>query len=68
MKNKFAGIHGFDCIAAAITEQMLHDLNLKRQEITYIKREVSCAKMLRKRMYLRTRIYYEESKSVHKQG
>jgi len=53
MKNKFAWIHGFDCIAAAITEQMLHDVNLKRQEMMYIKREVSCAKMLKKWMYLR---------------
>jgi hypothetical protein len=59
MKNKFAWIHGFDRIAAAITEQLLHDLNRKIQETAYIKREVSCAKMLRKRMYLRTRIYYD---------
>jgi hypothetical protein len=59
MKNKFAWIYGFDRIAAAITEQMLHDLNLKKQETTHIKREVSCAKMLRKRMYLRIRIYYD---------
>jgi len=34
MKNEFAGVHGFDRIAAAITEQLLHDLNLKRQETT----------------------------------
>lgn len=59
MKNKFAWIHGFDCIAAAITEHLLHDLNLKIQEMTQIKREVSCAKMLGKWMYLRTWIYYD---------
>jgi len=53
MKNKFAWIHGFDRIAAAITEQLLHDLNLEIQETTYVKREVSHAKMLKKRMYLR---------------
>jgi hypothetical protein len=65
MKNKFAWVYGFDCIAAAITEQVLHDLNLKRQEMTYVKREVSYAKMLRKRMYLRIRIYYDASRSLY---
>jgi len=65
MKNKFAGIYGFDCIAAAITEQLLHDVNLKRQEMTYVKREVSCAKMLRKLMYLHRRIYYDVSRSLY---
>jgi len=59
MKNEFAWIYGFDRIAAAITEQLLHDLNLKRQETTQVKREVSGAEMLKKRMYLRTRIYYD---------
>jgi len=65
MKNEFAWIYGFDCIAAAITEQLLHDFNLKRQEMTYVKREVSCAKMLVKLMYLRIRIYYDVSRSLY---
>jgi hypothetical protein len=59
MKNEFAWIHGFDRIAAAITKQLLHDLNLKKQETTQVKREVSCIVMLVKLMYLRTRIYYD---------
>ena len=65
MKNKFAGIYGFNCIAATITKQMLHDFNLTKQEMTYLKREVSCAEMLGKRMYLRILIYYDASKSVY---
>jgi hypothetical protein len=65
MKNKFAGIYGFDCVAAAIAEQLLHDFNLKRQEMAYVKREVSCAKMLRKRMYLHMWIYYGASRSLY---
>jgi len=59
MKNKFAWIYGFDCIAAAIAKQVLHDFNLKRQEMTWIKREVSYVEMLGKLMYLRIRIYYD---------
>jgi len=43
MKNEFAGVYGFNCIAATITKQMLHDFNLTKQEMTYLKREVSCA-------------------------
>ena len=59
MKNEFAWIYSFDCIAAAITEQVLHDFNLTKQEMTYLKREVSCAEMLGKLMYLRIWIYYD---------
>ncbi len=51
MKNEFAWIYSFDCIAAAITKQMLHDFNLTKQEMTHLKREVSCAEMLGKLMY-----------------
>ena len=65
MKNKFAWIDGFNCIAATITKQMLHDFNLTKQEMTYLKREVSCAEMLGKLMYLRIWIYYDASKSVY---
>jgi hypothetical protein len=46
MKNKFAWIHRINCVPAAITEQMLHDFNLKKQEMTNLKRKVSYAKML----------------------
>jgi len=34
MKNKLAGIHCSNCIAATITKQMLHEFNLKKQEMT----------------------------------
>jgi len=57
MKNKLAGIRGFNFIAATITKQMLHDFNLKKQETTNLKRKVSCAKMLVKLMYFRISIY-----------
>jgi hypothetical protein len=63
MKNKFARIHGSNCIAAAITEQMLHDFNLKKQEMTNLKRKVSYAKMLKKPMYSRNQIYSDANKS-----
>lgn len=46
MKNKFAGIHCINGIAAAITKQVLHDFNLKKQEMTNLKREVSCAEIM----------------------
>jgi hypothetical protein len=62
MKNKFAWIHCSNCIAAAITKQMLHDFNLKKQEMTNLKRKVSYATMLGKSMYLRIWIYYDISK------
>jgi len=65
MKNEFAWIDGFNCIAAAITKQMLHDFNLTKQEMTYLKREVSCAKMLGKLMYLQIWIYYDAGKSLY---
>ena len=58
MKSKLARIHCLDRVAAAITEQVLHDFNLKKQETTNLKREVSNAKMLRKWEYLRMLIYY----------
>jgi hypothetical protein len=66
MKNKFARIHGSNCIAAAITEQMLHDFNLKKQEMTNLKKKVSYAKMLEKPMYLRIQIYSDTSKHQQK--
>jgi hypothetical protein len=62
MKNEFAWIHDFNSVSAAVTEQLRHDLNLKKQETREVKREVSCAKMMGKRMYLRTWIYYGVSK------
>ena len=58
MKNEFAWVYGFNRVSAAVAEQLLHDFNLKKQEMKRVKREVSCTKMLRKRMYLRIRIYY----------
>jgi len=64
MKNEVAWIDSFDCIAAAITEQVLHDFNLTKQEMTHLKREVSCAEMLGKLMYLRIWIYYD-ARSVY---
>ncbi len=60
MKSKLAWIHCFNGIAVTITEQMLNDFNLKKQEMTNLKRKVSCAEMLGKLMYLRTRIYYDQ--------
>ena len=60
MKSKLAWIHCLNGIAAAITKQMLHDFNLKKQEMTNLKRKVSCAEMLGKLMYLRKLIYYDE--------
>ena len=46
MKRELAGIHCLNRVAAAIAEQGLHDFNLKIQETTNLKREVSGAKML----------------------
>jgi hypothetical protein len=66
MKNKFAGVHSFDSVTAAVTEHLLHDINLKKQETLMVKREVSCAKMMGKRMYLRTWIYYGARKRWQK--
>ena len=57
MKNKFAWIHSLNRVSAAITEQMRHDFNLTNQETPHLKREVSSALMLEKRMYFRTLIY-----------
>jgi hypothetical protein len=57
MKNKLAGIHCINGIAAAITKQVLHVFNLKRQEMTNLKRKVSCAEIMEKPDYLRTWIY-----------
>jgi hypothetical protein len=57
MKSKFAGIHCLDGVAAAITKQMLHDFNLKRQEMTNLKRKVSSAEIVKNMDYLRTWIY-----------
>ena len=53
MKNKFTWIHCNDSISTTITEQMLHDFNLKRQETTHLKRKASYTKMLRKSNYFR---------------
>ena len=57
MKNKLAGIHCSNGIAAAITKQILHDFNLKKQEMTNLKRKVSCAEIMEKLDYLRIWIY-----------
>jgi hypothetical protein len=46
MKSELARIHCLNRVAAAITEQVLHDFNLKKQDTTNLKREVSGAKML----------------------
>lgn len=61
MKDELAGIYGFNRIAATITKQMIHDFNLTNQEMTKLKRKVSCAKMLGKLMYLQIRIYSDMS-------
>jgi hypothetical protein len=61
MKSKFAGIHCLDGVAAAITKQMLHDFNLKRQEMTNLKRKVSYAEIMEKLDYLRILTYYDGS-------
>jgi len=57
MKNKLAWIHCINGIAAAITKQILHDFNLKKQEMTNLKRKVSCAEIMKKLDYLRIWIY-----------
>lgn len=57
MKNKLAWIHCINGIAAAITKQMVHDFNLKKQEMTNLKRKVSCAEIMKKLDYLRIWIY-----------
>lgn len=59
MKSELARIHCINGVAAAITKQMLHDFNLKKQDTTNLKRKVSCAKISEKLDYLRTWIYYE---------
>jgi hypothetical protein len=67
MKNKFAWIYYSNCVAAAITEKMFHDFNLKKQEMTNLKREVSYAKMLEKSMYSRIRYnsdFYKSSAKI----
>jgi hypothetical protein len=61
MKSKFAGIHCLDGVAAAITKQMLHDFNLKRQEMTNLKRKVSYAEIMEKLDYLRILTYDDGS-------
>jgi hypothetical protein len=48
MKNKLAGIHCSNGIAAAITKQILHDFNFKKQEMTNLKRKVPCAEIMEK--------------------
>ncbi len=48
MKNKFARIHCLDRVAATVTKQMCHIFNLKRQEITNLKRKVSNAEIMEK--------------------
>ena len=64
MENKFAWMHSLNRVSAAITEQICHDFNLMKQETTHLKREVSSARMLEKRMYFRTQIYYDVSKGA----
>ena len=61
MKNKLAWIHCINGIAAAITKQILHDFNLKKQEMTNLKRKVSCAEIMEKLDYLRIWIYDDVS-------
>ena len=39
MKNKLTGIDYRNCIATTIAKQMLHDFNLKRQEMMNTKKE-----------------------------
>lgn len=46
MKNKFAGINCLDRVAAAVTKQMRHIFNLKKQEMTNLKRKVSSAEII----------------------
>jgi hypothetical protein len=57
MKNELAWIHCINGIAAAITKQILHDFNLKKQEMTNLKRKVSCTEIMEKLDYLRIWIY-----------
>ena len=63
MKNKLAWVYNLNGVPATIAEHVVHDFNLKRQEMPKLKRKVSWAKMLRKPMYLQKRIYYEKNKS-----
>ena len=63
MKNKLARIHGFNFVAAAITKQMHHDFNLTNQDMPQLKREVSCAEMLRKLKYLQIRYIAVQTKA-----
>lgn len=48
MKSKLAWIHCLNGIAAAITKQMLHDFNLKKQEMTNLKKESFLRRNVRK--------------------
>jgi len=61
MKNELAWIHCINGIAAAITKQILHDFNLKKQEMTNLKRKVSCTEIMKKLDYLRIWIYDDPS-------
>ena len=61
MKSKFARIHCINGIAAAITKHVLHVFNLKRQEMTNLKRKVSCPAIMEKLDYLRNWIYDDVS-------
>ena len=64
MKEKLAGIYRLNGVAATITKQMLHDFNLKKQEITNLKRKVSYAEMLVKLMYSRMDILRSEYEAL----
>ena len=48
MKNKLAWVYDLNGVPATIAEHVVHDFNLKRQEMPKLKRKVSCAKMLGK--------------------
>jgi hypothetical protein len=48
MKSELAGIHRLDGVAATIAKHMCHVFNLKRQEMTNLKRKVSYAEIIEK--------------------
>lgn len=41
MKNKFTWVYCTNRVAATITEQIFHDFNLEKLEMTNLKRKVS---------------------------
>jgi hypothetical protein len=48
MKSELAGVHCLDGVPATIAKHLCHVFNLKRQEMTNLKRKVSYAEIMEK--------------------